>query len=319
MGIEGLWKHVKSRGLTKEVLVEDFKGKRVAVDMYCILYSRWTISIGIQMGQSKDLEFDIDKVEAIWLRMLFECMNKFQRDGILPIIVIDGDKDPMKIEELERRGATRDKAKKSAQELRSADSLTEDQKSRLIDLIKESTPIPCGSKDKAVALFKAMGLPWVLSKGEAERTCALLNRDGIVDAAYTPDGDAVACGAKTIIKTTCDIYKGRIKHPGYIVVDTDSILDDIGMNIGMFQEMCIMMGTDFNPQFKKRCGWVRGSALLKKHGSIDKIGREDDISHLNHKEVLKRFEIVPWKDTVKEYDINTREPDVEFLTEHNLV
>lgn len=50
-------------------------------------------------------------------------------------------------------------------------------------------------------LFKALGLPVVQAPGEAEATCAALQRRGIVSACATKDSDALIFGATKVIHT----------------------------------------------------------------------------------------------------------------------
>lgn len=43
----------------------------------------------------------------------------------------------------------------------------------------------------ALEMFELMGFPTLVAPGEAEQTCAQLDRAGTVDACVTPDGDAL--------------------------------------------------------------------------------------------------------------------------------
>jgi hypothetical protein len=130
-----------------------------------------------------------------------------------------------------------------------------------------------------------------------------MGRDKIVDYIICEDSDIMACGATVpVLKEKCQIYVKGFGQTGYKTAYLDKLLDSVGMEFDLFQELCIMSGTDFNKNIKGK-GWGRSKALLLKHGSISRIGKKTDldISILNHREVRKRFAIVPWKDTVKEY------------------
>lgn len=317
MGVTGLWKFAKDKKLCQQVLASSLSGETVAVDAFCMLYESWAIAVQRQLDNAIIKEVIIEDVEPIWFAMLFQGVVKFLSNNIIPIMVADGDRDVLKTHELETRGKARANIKKQAEDLRG----DPEQESKMIKLLAQSTTMPAETKNKAISMFKAMGLPWVQSLGEAERTCALMNRDGVVRGAYTPDGDAALCGAKVIIKEKCSVMIGRVKHEGYVILNTDDLLSTVGMDFNMFQEMCIMMGTDFNPQFKKGFGWVHGATLLKKCGSIEGINKEcgHEIAHLNVDEVKQRFKIVPWTETAKDYDLNFRKPDIAALVELGVV
>lgn len=49
-------------------------------------------------------------------------------------------------------------------------------------------------------LLNCLGLPWIVSSGEAEALCAKLNESGVVDGCITDDGDAFLYGADTVYR-----------------------------------------------------------------------------------------------------------------------
>jgi Holliday junction resolvase YEN1 len=49
-------------------------------------------------------------------------------------------------------------------------------------------------------MLSAFGLPHMTAKGEAEAECCALERDDLVDAVVTTDGDALVFGAKVILR-----------------------------------------------------------------------------------------------------------------------
>lgn len=51
------------------------------------------------------------------------------------------------------------------------------------------------------ALFSSLGLPWIQAPGEAEATCAALQKEGLVDACATKDSDTLVLGASKVFHT----------------------------------------------------------------------------------------------------------------------
>ncbi|XP_059165644.1 uncharacterized protein LOC131948140 [Physella acuta] len=72
-------------------------------------------------------------------------------------------------------------------------------------------------------LLLAMGTPVVESCGEAEKTCAELNRQHIVDGVLTDDGDVFVYGAQTIFKGASSYKKGEPTEK-YVMSDITSEL-----------------------------------------------------------------------------------------------
>jgi len=87
-----------------------------------------------------------------------------------------------------------------------------------------------------------------------------------------------------------------------------------------FIEVCIMLGTDFNPNIKG-VGLVKVWNLMKEHGSIDAIGESGvDIKCLNHKEVLLLFSKprMPLDVSISELTLETISSSLALLNTYNM-
>lgn len=72
-------------------------------------------------------------------------------------------------------------------------------------------------------LLNCLGLPWIVSAGEAEALCAKLDQDGQVNGCITDDNDAFLYGAKTVYrKFSCDKQKQKNMKAYY-----SSLLDNV--------------------------------------------------------------------------------------------
>ena len=316
MTIKGLWIYYKKSVGYGEILISELEGKIIAIDIYGLMYATRVVSKGIYMGKINPFYDDIsdeadEKIDKMWISHFFDTVIEYLRDGFLPIFVYDGPKtDMLKLNTLKKRSTQTenlsDRADKILKKYENTDLLAipSSEIDNLRTLLKQINIMPKKSVDRFRDFFRDIGIPWVNSTGEGERTCALMSRDKIVNYIICDDGDILACGANvTILKEKCQVYdKKGSGDKGYITAHLDNLLDTLGMEYDLFQELCIMSGTDFNDNIKG-VGLNKAAKLLTEHGCITKVGKNTkyDISVLNHREVRKRFAIIPWKETVVDY------------------
>lgn len=166
MGVTGLWNHLKKRQGVEELtglpLARHVEGKTIAVDA-----ATWLV-------QSRTQEQINDHPKA-HLKVVFERVCHFLRMGALPVLVFDVQMPRAKAETLVRRYGWAGGS----------------------GSFKAGGPFQIMMADTR-ALLDAMGLPYVNAPGEAEATCALLNRAGKVDAVASDDGDALLYGARQV-------------------------------------------------------------------------------------------------------------------------
>lgn len=146
------------------------------------------------------------------------------------------------------------------------------------------------------------------ANGEAEKECAHLSKENIVDYVYTRDTDALVHGAKFIIT------KIEGKTGTFDCMILDDILERIELNYNQFIEVCIMIGCDYNER-AKNLGPKTALKLMKKYGSFQKIKENEkkyDYDKLNFDECYKIFttEISP---PVQEKEIKVDNKDFEDL------
>ena len=135
-------------------------------------------------------------------------------------------------------------------------------------------------------LLDIFGIPYTTAAGEGEFLCAALNRHGLVDAVMTADTDALPCLAPTVINKVVDGY--------FQVVSLHDILSVMRLDEKQFVDLCIMCGTDFNPNIQ-RIGPMSSYDLILRHKSIDKIpiASKDCLNHIRVREIFGLTEIRP--------------------------
>lgn len=113
-------------------------------------------------------------------------------------------------------------------------------------------------------LFDIMDIPYLMASGEAEATCAVLCRMGLVDAVLSEDTDVLNYKAPKFI------HKLNMNQQTLVEIEYEDMLSRLDMTEDQFLDFCIMCGTDYNTNLYK-IGPEKSFRLLKKHGSIEQI------------------------------------------------
>lgn len=138
--------------------------------------------------------------------------------------------------------------------------------------------------DRIKELFDAFGIPWIEPDIpiEAETLATGLSEFGFVDAVVSPDSDCLALGSTLTIRE----FKRMKKRDFFEFVDMNSVLERMNLDLDEFQDLCILLGTDFNNRIK---GFGPKSALraIREHGSIEKIVKAGILSESDVDEFIK--------------------------------
>jgi holliday junction resolvase YEN1 len=105
----------------------------------------------------------------------------------------------------------------------------------------------------AKQLLKHFGYPMHSAPGEAEAECALLQREGIVDAVLSEDVDTLMFGSKVTIRNWSAQDKG--KTPTHVnLYDSEKTKTDSGLDREGMILVALMSGGDYVPQGIPGCG-----------------------------------------------------------------
>ena len=167
----------------------------------------------------------------------------------------------------------------------------------------------------AMELFDILNVPYYTAPCEAEKMCSKLCRDGKVCAVLSEDTDVLAYGAPvflTKIDTSTDTC---------VRITYKSVLEELELTEPQFLDLCIMCGTDYNPNIPK-VGSKTAYKYICQHGGIDEIGSNTnlDTSVLKHLRSRELFSTFP------EYNVDNIPycgcPDFDslekFITKHNI-
>ncbi|XP_015238541.1 PREDICTED: probable flap endonuclease 1 homolog [Cyprinodon variegatus] len=124
----------------------------------------------------------------------------------------------------------------------------------------------------SVELLKHMGVPVIQAPGDAEKTCARLVRDGVVDAVASEDMDTLPFGADVLIRQL------NAKRDSEILeYSLPKLLEKLQLNHEELVDLCILLGCDY-------CGKIPGLGpkkalkLIQEHRTIENV-----VLHINRK------------------------------------
>lgn len=166
-------------------------------------------------------------------------------------------------------------------------------------------------------LFDILDVPYLDASGEAEATCAMLCRMGLVEAVLSEDTDVLN------YKSPKFIHKLNMNRQSVIEIEYEDMLSRLEMSEAQFLDFCIMCGTDYNHNLYK-IGPEKSFRLLKKYGSIEKIRIHEniDMSQFPYVRVREIFQddqqiTQAMKDAVRFCGVPNYQKLWEFCFQHN--
>ena len=287
MGIKQLNKIIKkyAPGSIREIGIHDLKHKTIGIDSAILMYKYRYAS---QNSTDSHIHGFIQRV----------CF--YLKHGVLPVFVFDGIPPEAKKETLSKRINQKLKIENKIQNLikcrnNSTLTLTEEsvgdhEKDLDLDLdLDQDMGLSVGDRDhdefdieeeinklsKQVTyvtkihkyeckhILKLLGIPVIEANGEAENTCAFLQKKGIVDYTFTEDTDALTFGTTLLLKSARKLEK-------VIEIDLYLVLKELKFTMDEFIDFCILCGCDYCPTIPK-IGPITALSLVREFSSIENI------------------------------------------------
>lgn len=288
MGIEGLLAYIRKNHpyAHLKLPITFFKGKRMAVDVSGFMYRNMSIARS-EAIKKMDLEKGYDEalVRKFWYSKLISVFINLLENGVLPIVVFDGQGPQLKSGEREKRNQ---KFKEKQEEIRVAKEALEaadifDKKEMVENLrkaYKNDTSIPPADHDLIRIVLKGSGLPCLQSSTEADHLCASLCCYGEVAAVFSADSDILTHGSPMLVTnfmTQKDMKKEGITERTVVCYHLGYLLESMKMSMSTFVDFCIMCGCDYNDKTKCRIpgiGPSKAEKLLKKYLYIEDIPKK---------------------------------------------
>jgi len=335
MGIHGINK--TSKEYTPQaygvVGINSFIGYRIALDANEWVYSNGSIVMRNMIMTMVDPLISIDREEFIQ-RLKFNIINfiiSLMKYNITLVWCWDGISPPEKSFIRKKRQQARDKLRAKIQEYksklenshvlsRSSDMLIEYKK-----LICQDIAISPKEMDLLHQMCLDLNFPSLKSKTEGEKLASALAREGLVKAVWSTDTDNYPLGTPLLISGY-----GGIGQDGFQQLEIVSLQHMIAgyskyceWNFGLANliDLCIMHGTDFNPNIPG-IGPKKSLALIKKYGTIDNILQNEpnkEIGILNHLRTREIFEYEASGYDFKSVELNHGNPTRDGFILHTCI
>jgi len=261
--------------------LKEYSGKILAIDVSIYLYK-----------YKYNNDDHIDGLTRQVLRLL--------KNGITPLYIFDGEppaeKDDVIKERVERRKANRAKQEElekilveqmgvvytTEEETKEQKKKTSELKFEIDKIKKRIIKITREDTELAKKLFDIMGVPYIVSNGEAECLCAVLCKNGIVDGCISDDTDILANGGNKFIRNFNPSTNYVMEY------SLEIILSKLEVSYDQFLDICIMCGCDYTGKIHG-IGPINAYKFVKKFNSLDNV-----IKLINDKseKCLKKF-VVP--------------------------
>jgi 5'-3' exonuclease len=210
---------------------------------------------------------DDSLVENIYL-----MLATFRYYNIIPIFIFDGKPPAEKRELLQKRRADKREAENEYIQLKntleSVDATDEDKREEIVTnmdaLKKKFVYVNREQLEKVKEMIRAYGLTYYDAPGEADELCAMLVAKKKVWACLSEDMDMFVYGCRRVIR-----YMSLLNHT-VVLYDTKNILQELGITLKEFREICVLSGTDYNVVNEKDRNLVKTLKLFKKYHKTKK-------------------------------------------------
>ena len=294
----------------KEVELESFSGKVVAIDAFNALYQFLT---AIRQPDGTPLMDSKGRITS-HLSGLFYRTKKLLEYGIKPIYVFDGKHPEFKKKEIEIREELKKKMEekyKRAIEL----GIKSDMRKYAVGTARLTPEMV----EEAKELLNAMGIPYIQAPSEGEAQAARLTIDGIADFAATQDYDALLFGASRIARNLVITGKRKIRGAEVEispeVIELEGVLNNcLKLDRKKLIWLALIVGTDYNPEGIPGIGIKTAYELVKNAKDPEKlfkyVGWEKYYKDIDWKELVEFYLDPP---TIKVEKVDWKEPNEEKI------
>lgn len=251
---------------------------------------------------------------------IFYRTIRMMENGIKPLYVFDGKPPEMKSGELGKRAEKRATAEASIENAKENGDIA-----ALDKFNKRTVKVTKKHNEECQELLRLMGVPFIQAPSEAEAQCAALAKAGIVFGAGSEDMDTLTFGTPVLLRhlTFSEARKMPISE-----INHEAMLEGLGLSYDQFVDLCILLGCDYCDSIRG-IGPTRALALIKQHGSIEKVledlDREkykipDDWPYAAARQLFHKPDVLPVKDPAVQA-IKWSAPDeegiVQFMVQQN--
>ena len=291
--------NLKDLIVKEKTTLEAFSTRVIAIDAYNAIY-QFLASIrgpdGLQLMDSQG------RVTSHLSGLLYRNVN-FLSLGIKPVYVFDGKAPSLKAAEIQRRKQIKKDATIKYERAIAEGNLEDARK-----FAQQTTSMRDGMVKESKKLLECFGIPYIDAQSEGEATAAHLTNTGQAYASASQDYDSILCGAKRLVRNFTSSGRRRIPNSNtYIdvvpeVIQTQKVLDALGLTREKLIDVGILIGTDFNPNGFERIGPKTAIKMIKKHSRLEDIPQiQEQLQRIDFEQIRKIF-------------LNPKVTDVEEIT-----
>ena len=295
----------------EEILLEDLKGKVIAVDAFNTLYQFLTT---IRQPDGMPLTDKKGRITS-HLSGLFYRTTNLMAKGLKMVFVFDGKAPELKAKTHEKRREVKEEA---ALKFETAETIEERAKyAARISYLDENMI------DESKKLLDALGIPVVQAPGEGEAQAAFMAKKKDVYAAASQDYDSLAFGAPKLIRNLTLARKRKLPSGLSVsiqpeMIELEKVLNVLGIDIDQLICLGILTGTDYNPGGVKGLGPKKSLQIVKQHKHPVQIFKAVQAQmHESGTEMEfdwnKIFELFKKPDVTSKYEIKFKEINEEKL------
>ncbi len=251
----------------REIEFEALRGKRIAIDAMNSLYQFLSI---IRQPTGEPLRDREGRVTSHLSGLLYRNVNLIEY-GIRPVYVFDGKPPELKGGVVEKRTEIRETAGEKWKE-----ALREGRLEDARVYAMQSSRFSGEMLQDAKRLLDFMGIPWVQAPSEGEAQAARMVIEGDAWAVGSQDYDSLLFGSPRLVRNLT--ISGRRKLPRkniYVeikpeLLTLDQVLSELGITREQLIDLCILVGTDYNPGGVEGIGPKKAFNLIREYGSAKK-------------------------------------------------
>jgi flap endonuclease-1 len=291
---------------SREIELQDLKGKIIAIDAYNTLYQFLSI---IRQPDGTPLIDRNGRITSHLSGLFYRNVN-IMEIGIKPVYVFDGKPPELKGKTLLERIERRERAEREWKEALEAGNIEE---ARVWS--QQSSRLTPEMVEQSKRLLELMGIPWIQAPSEGEAQAAEMARSGKVFASASQDYDSLLFGTPRLVRNLTITGKRKLPRKNVYkeikpeIIELDNVLKNLSITREQLIDIGILVGTDFN-EGVRNVGPKKALKLIKTHGNIENIMKNTDIVVENYREIREIFLNPP---VTKDYKFDWKDPDVEGI------
>ncbi len=244
----------------KAIEFSELSGKTIAIDAYNAIYQFLS---SIRQPDGTPL-MDSKKRVTSHLSGLFYRNINLLSEGMNLIYVFDGEPPELKYGTNIKRAEAKDEAREKYERARDEEDI-----SGMGKYARQNIHLTAEIMGDSKKLLEAMGIAVIQAPSEGEAQAASISKSGNAYAVGSQDYDSLLFGAPRLIQNlTLARTRRTVSGMIYIspeVIELDSVLNSLGINLDQLICLGILAGTDYNPGGIKGIGQKKALDIVKKY------------------------------------------------------